>query len=155
MLHVYTYLDLGQSRNKGKHAVETILALQKSLESYQKLIRNLESQLLTAGLHSSDSGNPALELEDARAQHELISHSLQRKNAALGVSEQAALRKLINSDFLRIRMNAHALKMKLQDRLHQRKFEVELLERSYRHTSNSVFTFILPDLPVDNTIFRL
>jgi hypothetical protein len=125
------------------------LALQKSLDVYQKTMRDLESQLLSAGLHSAGSGNPAQEHEEVRAQYSLISQSLRRKKAALGVSEQAELRQLINSDFLRIQMNARALKTKLRDRLRQRKFEIELLERSYRHTSNSKFLFTYSDIIID------
>jgi len=46
----------------------------------------------------------------------------------LGVREQADLRKLQHDVFLRLRMNALALKQRLRDRLRQRKFEIKRLE---------------------------
>jgi len=53
--------------------------------------------------------------------------------------EQADLRKLQQNTFLRLRMNALALKHRLRDWLHQRKFEIEKLERSHRHSVNGIY----------------
>ena len=54
---------------------------------------------------------------------------------------------LRNDAFLRLRMNALALKQRIRDRLRQRKFEIDKLERSYRRSANGlyllVFVFIM------------
>lgn len=66
-----------------------------------------------------------------------------RKFTILGVSDQAELRLLKTNKFLQSRMNALALKHRLRDRLRQRKFEIERLERAYRRTVNGVSSLIL------------
>jgi hypothetical protein len=52
------------------------------------------------------------------------------------------LQKLKADIFLQIRMNARALKTRIRDRLRQRKFEIERLERSYRHAVNGKMNFL-------------
>ena len=99
----------------------------------------LEATLVTADL--SDIVGVSERLQDAR-QHQLrLEQGLQRKKQILGVDEQADLRKLRNDAFLRLRMNALALKQRLRDRLRQRKFEIERLERSYRRSANGEISY--------------
>lgn len=62
-----------------------------------------------------------------------------RQFAALGVTESASLVRLKQSKFLQQRMNALALKHRMRDKLRQRKFENERLERAYRRTVNGMF----------------
>lgn len=85
---------------------------------------------------SSDAADISVELEDARAHCTRISESLCRKKAALGVDQHANLMAISKSKFLHLRMNARALKRRIRDKLRQRKFELEKLERAYRHTIN-------------------
>jgi hypothetical protein len=128
---------LGQSRNQALHAINSILALEKSLTLLSENIRSLELQLMgNSILHSTDGTDVPQQLEDSRAQHARIVDSLRRKRAALGVEEHAHLTLLRQNKFLRIRMNARSLKHRIRDRLRQRKFELEKLERAYRHTVN-------------------
>jgi SOS response regulatory protein OraA/RecX len=56
--------------------------------------------------------------------------------SALGVNEKQELRGLEEDPFLRVRMNALALKQRIRDRLRHRKFEMSRMERSYRHSVN-------------------
>jgi hypothetical protein len=108
--------------------------LDQSLELQKKAIMNLEARLAREDL--DDIVGLSEQLEDAR-QHQLrLEQGLHRKKMMLGVSEQADLRKLQHNTFLRLRMNALALKQRIRDRLRQRKFEIERLERSYRRSSN-------------------
>jgi hypothetical protein len=79
------------------------------------------------------------QLQDARRHQLRLEQGLQRKKTMLGVREQADLRELQNDAFLRLRMNALALKQRLRDRLRQRKFEIEKLERSYRRSANGKY----------------
>jgi hypothetical protein len=130
-------LFLGQSRNQASHAIDSILALEKSLASLNENIRSLELQLMgNAIADSTDFSDVLQELEGSRTQHGQIVQSLYRKRVALGVDERAHLTLLCQNDFLRIRMNAQSLKQRIRDRLRQRKFELEKLERAYRHTIN-------------------
>jgi len=82
------------------------------------------------------------QLQDARAHYSRLEQGLGRKRAELGVAERANLAMLQNDAFLRLRMNALALKQRIRDRLRQRKFEIDKLERSYRRSANGLFLHI-------------
>jgi hypothetical protein len=127
---------LGQSRNQALHAINSILELEKSLALLNDNICSLESQLMRNDF--TDGSDVPQQLEGSRAQRGRIVDSLHRKRAALGVDERAHLTLLRRNDFLRIRMNARSLKRRIRDRLRQRKFEQEKLERAYRHTINGI-----------------
>lgn len=127
-------LSLGQSRNRAAKVVETILALQKTQASCDEELRKLETQLLQ-GL--GDPHDLDMRLEEMRARRACTIATIQRKHAALGLDERAQLSRLAKSKFLQLRMNARALKQRIRDRLRQRKFELDRLERSYRQTVNS------------------
>ena len=126
----------GQSRDKGKQAIEVILALQKSLDGYKKVVTDLEATLCQ-GEEDLDIVDVNIGLREAQAKISQISDTLRCRRAALGVSDKARLSRLKNDTYLRVKMNARALKKRIRDRLRQRKFELETLERSYRHTVNS------------------
>lgn len=135
--------------------MEHILALQKSLDIHNENIRALEMKLLSTGLHiSSDIADIPQQLDDARAHCTRIAEALQRKKAALGVGEHANLIAISKSKFLHLRMNARALKRRIRDRLRQRKFELEKLERAYRHTINGVLFVLIVYYPTYNCFCR-
>lgn len=125
-------IPIGQSRDQVLRAIDNVLELEKSLLLLNENILSLESQLMS---DFSGSDVPE-ELERLRAQHSRFVDSLRRKRAALGVDERAHLALLRQNNFLRIRMNARALKHRIRNRLRQRKFELEMLERAYRQTIN-------------------
>lgn len=132
---LYNHLSCvpGRSKHKGRQAVLAILTLDRSIASEGALVKKLDR------LIESGRGN-FLELseqvtETNKRLHGL--HDLRRsKLNALGVSETTQLKRLRDDVFLRSRMNALAIKQRLRDRLRQRKFEIEKLERSYRRTIN-------------------
>jgi hypothetical protein len=124
----------GQSRDQASHAINNILALEKTATVLNESIRSLESQLTRNGF--TDCFDVIQQLESSRTQRSQISDSLSRKRAVLGVDEHACLTLLRQNNFLRIRMNALSLKQRIRDRLRKRKFELERLERAYRHTIN-------------------
>lgn len=124
----------GRSKNKGKQAVEAILALEEALELQRKTISKLEALLVTSDL--TGAPNLVQQLQDACQHSCKIEIGLRQKKASLGISEQADLAKLKRDSFLRLRMNALALKQRIQDRFQQHKFEIEKFERSYRHGTN-------------------
>ncbi|KAH9912541.1 uncharacterized protein B0H18DRAFT_1088385 [Fomitopsis serialis] len=123
------------SNNRVAKMVEAILALQKSQLSYDESIRGLEEQLLV-GNSQIDYQQLDLQLSEARGKRAQIVTSIMRKRAALGVDERAQLARLTKNKYLQLQMNACALKQRIQDRLHQRKFELDRFERSYRQTTN-------------------
>lgn len=61
---------------------------------------------------------------------------LRRKEGDLGVTERQDLKKLLNSQYMRLVMNARALKLRLVQRLQHRKFEMDPVERACRRLLN-------------------
>lgn len=57
---------------------------------------------------------------------------LQCLERALGVEDHKTYHHLAQSEYIRLRMNAWAIKMRLRDRLRSRKFELDCVERSLR-----------------------
>ncbi|KAG1896097.1 uncharacterized protein F5891DRAFT_1130422 [Suillus fuscotomentosus] len=57
-------------------------------------------------------------------------------HAALGTEDKVNLEKMKKDVYLMVHLNALAVKTRIRDRLRQRKFEFERLERSYRATIN-------------------
>ena len=113
-----------------------MLELIGTIELQKKAITKLETTLAQTMLF--EIAELSEQLRDGRNHLAQLEQGLARKKRALGVGEQADLRKLQQNAFLRLRMNALALKHRLRDRLRQRKFEIEKLERSHRHSVNGM-----------------
>ena len=86
-----------------------------------------------------------LNLEELKATSTHLKKTINTKKAALSADGRLDLQKLMDDKFLRCRMNALALKQRIHDRLRQRKFELEALDRAYRSSVNrmsqSYFSF--------------
>lgn len=97
------------------------------------MVHELENAMLygTANIVDVD-----MQLSEYRGKCKRVADNIQRRKDSLGLSDQANLKDLRNNAYLRIRMNARAVKTRLRDRLRSRKFEIEKLERSYRRTIN-------------------
>lgn len=109
------------------------MTLDASIASEEAFVKQLQ-QLLTS--ERGDVVETSENLQEAKAHLKQLRASRQRKFTKLGIPDTALLNKLKNNAFLRSRMNALALKQRLRDKLRQRKFEIEKLERSYRRTVN-------------------
>ncbi|KDR65968.1 hypothetical protein GALMADRAFT_148248 [Galerina marginata CBS 339.88] len=109
-----------------------------------KTTENNENELgdYEAMLESGDyeEGLDALTLqsfiEDLQDKIKKSKKTIGNKKAKLSVDGRLNLTKLMGNEFLKIRMNALALKQRIRDRLRQRKFELEGLVRAYRNTVN-------------------
>jgi hypothetical protein len=115
----------------GHRAVQQILELQLEYSSLSSKIDGLERLLQSGHTDQADWTELRLELVDQRLRSERIHESIRRKRSILGVNERADLAKLQGSKYLQHRVNALALKTRIRDRLRQRKFELERLERAY------------------------
>ena len=128
-------------KKKSKHLanieIEGILALYKNIETYQEDISKYEIMLETGEL---ESGTTAIEIQvmltEVQGKVKKQKNIIANRKAKLSVDGRLNLEKLLNNEFLKLRMNALALKQRIRDRLRQRKFELENLERSYRKTMN-------------------
>jgi hypothetical protein len=140
---------IGRSKNIGQKAAEEIIQLQDLLRGYRKTVHDLEDTLATG---SSDDVDDILELSsglaDARQKVAHFTEVIQSKKKILGVDGRLNLQRLTTSPYIRQRVNALALKKRIRDRLRQRKFELERLERAYRQASNGkqLLHIVLPSV---------
>lgn len=133
------YYIIGRSKNKGKLAVSKVIALRKSESELKNAEAALEAQLMGEYDEDIDVSDIAEALSDIREKLTRISANIRGRIAALGATERTNLHRLMTNEYVRVRMNARALKQRIRDRLRQRKFELERLEREYRHTVNGEF----------------
>lgn len=94
-----------------------------------------------AGHPEAEAGRPEAEalqmdVEAAEAALKETKEKLHRKEGELGVTERQDLKKLLNSQYMRLVMNARALKLRLVQRLQHRKFEMDPVERACRRLLN-------------------
>lgn len=129
--------SIGRSKAKGKQAVQAVLELAESIQLQKRTITKLEATLAQTSM--VDMVDLSEQLRDAREHLKCLEHGFHRKKNALGIGERANLHTLQQDTFLRLRMNALALKQRLRNRLRQRKFEIEKLERSYRRSVNGMY----------------
>ncbi|KAF9236945.1 hypothetical protein BU15DRAFT_76430 [Melanogaster broomeanus] len=117
-----------QVKKRGQLMVETVLALSRAVVTKEAEICKLEIELtsVTTDVLLLDQC-----LQASRAQLSTMKSSLSNKIAALGIEETKQLKKLHCSPYLCCCMNARALKQRLQDRLRQRKFEIEHIEHDH------------------------
>lgn len=67
---------------------------------------------------------------------------VRRKELALGVSGRKALAQLAKSPYITARMNARALKYRAREKLRNRKFELDRVERNYHRKKTGTRSFL-------------
>lgn len=137
----FTVYFTERSANKAQKAIEEVAALHASWKAQAAFVKTLEGQL-QSGKMSVSISEFSIMLKECREHSAKAESAYRAKRNSLGVDGRLRLDKLTNDEFLSKRMNAMALKQRIRDRLRQRKFELERLERQYRHTSNGEFSSI-------------
>ena len=128
-----------QSKSVADKAIDEILVLMRNVEDYGKEIQKLETMVEEAEYpEGMDIYMVDESLVDLRVRLQKAKTAIANKQSKLGVDKRLALRNLLGNDFLRLRLNALAIKQRIRDRLRQRKFELENLERAYRSTVNQL-----------------
>lgn len=122
----------GQSQNAGKKAIEEALHLRRAVNEINARISRLEEVVSD---HHADEFLVEEAMHDLPiARNKLRSNRglLHRLEHALGVEDHKTYHHLSQSEYIQLRMNARAIKMRLRERLCSRKFEMERVERSVR-----------------------
>ena len=125
----------GRSKNVVNQAIEAILALEKRLKGAEDRAKELEN-ILAKPSATSDILDISVELTESQHTITRLSKLIRAKRGSLGASAKSRIRQLRDNEFLRVKLNARAVKIRLRERLRHRKFELERLERSYRQTVN-------------------
>ncbi|KIJ08143.1 hypothetical protein PAXINDRAFT_18694 [Paxillus involutus ATCC 200175] len=100
----------GQLKHKADEEISKIIELEKLVGAHAQMVRSLELRFISNQVHDVESFE--IKIADARSQHNNLLETLRRRREGLGVTGRAKLVAL--------------------DRLHQRKFELERIERAYR-----------------------
>jgi hypothetical protein len=129
-----------QSRDLANKVIHEVLALMSTHALYQGEMGRYE-EMMAAGDYEEgmDVTAVAIHLEELQKKSAWTAKAIQQKRASLDVDGRLSLHKLIDNKFLQVRMNALALKRRIRNRLQQRKFELDGLERAYRKSTNGVW----------------
>ncbi|KAJ7501610.1 hypothetical protein B0H11DRAFT_1713561 [Mycena galericulata] len=126
-----------RSKTRGQQAVNTVMLLRAAVKTRQEGVDRLEAAFLDAVAEErADAAIDQLRFETAKEALAKVKEKLVQKETALGVTDRQELKKLTTSQYIRLRMNARALKRRLRDRLRSRKFELDKVERSFRRLVN-------------------
>lgn len=114
-----------------------MILMRGAVKTRQAQVRELRQTFMEA-VEEEDEDAVMFQLQYEAAAEALrkLQEKLRQKEAALGVTENQALKTLSTSHYIRLRMNARALKRRLRDRLRERKFELDKVERSFRRLVN-------------------
>ncbi|KAF7338870.1 hypothetical protein MSAN_02210100 [Mycena sanguinolenta] len=123
---------LRRAKNRGEKAVNAVMLLRSAIKTREAQVEECRKKFLDAVVEEDeDAGLYEAEYDASKEALVKAQSSLRRKEQALGVDEQAELKSLAKSEYMRLRMNARALKLRLRERLRARKFELDVVERSY------------------------
>ncbi|KAH6886607.1 hypothetical protein BKA70DRAFT_1123120 [Coprinopsis sp. MPI-PUGE-AT-0042] len=127
------------SKNAGKKAIEDLMALLSLRDSYAQEITNLDERLLEGAAGALQDG-----FEDLQQAREVLvvkklrlEASITTKKSLLGVEGKENFARLMRSDFLRLKVNTHAVKSRLLASLQNRRFEMERFEKLSQMGSSS------------------
>jgi hypothetical protein len=136
-------ISTGRSKTSNDEEISKILSVEKSLVELDRSLRRMEMQLCTGNVDNLVDFN--LRLIEERAHRSRLADTLSRWKTRLGISQRTRLDQLRRNVYLQIRLDAQALKTRIRERLRQRKFEIEKLERSYRQTVNGTYVLSCTD----------
>ncbi|KAJ3793184.1 hypothetical protein GGU11DRAFT_760137 [Lentinula aff. detonsa] len=131
--------SVGQSKNAGKNAVEEALRLRKSCDASPARVAQLDAILTDTNAPLYEVAEAELELERLRPKFKKALAEVSQQERLLGVEGMAQYRHLVSSPFLQARMNALAVKTRLQrkivthteDSIKRRDPGIQRLARSY------------------------
>ncbi|KAJ7040146.1 hypothetical protein C8F04DRAFT_1254304 [Mycena alexandri] len=126
-----------RSKTGGQQAVSNIILLRGSVKTQEQLVAELRAAFVAAvEAERPEAGALKMDVATAEAALKATKDKLRRKERDLGFAEKENLRKLLKSEYMRLVMNARALKLRLIQRLQHRKFEMDPVERACRRLLN-------------------
>ncbi|KIJ37663.1 hypothetical protein M422DRAFT_177688 [Sphaerobolus stellatus SS14] len=123
-----------QSKDAGDREIERIMELRVDRDELQRRIRMLQGE--RTALNASQVETLAAIAEDivtAREEMDALTKRLCGAERSLLGQARKKLNDLKGNEFLRLRMNARALKTRIRSKIVGQKFERSRLERVYRH----------------------
>ncbi|KAI0337661.1 hypothetical protein BDW22DRAFT_1339467, partial [Trametopsis cervina] len=106
-----TRLAPRRSRNQGKKTIDAILELEKTRDTWQRVVEGLEEDLERAEDENTvDVAELTVQLYDARQRVARFSSSVQNKKQSLGLDASANLTRMKGRKYLQLRVAARSLK---------------------------------------------
>jgi len=128
-----------QSAHLANKELHDIMALLNNIERYKEQMQMYEEMFLSGKFEEGLTAFDVQDLmEDVEKQCSNAKKSVAKKREKLSIDGRLNLQRLIDNEFLQMRMNALALKQRIRDKLRYRKFELDNLVRSYQKTSNQL-----------------
>lgn len=132
----------GQTKNKGKSAVEEVIQLRKSRDAAQAHVDKLRRRIIDVSSEQWEIVTAELALEAALNVLTKARAKVFKKEGAMGITARQELCDLLKSPFLAKKMNARALKTRIRECLRGHKFELDRLEQSYRKQQSGMLPII-------------
>ena len=124
----------GQSKYAGDRALECILEMRSDITDIKEKLKELQCDHDKIDDKDEISWSASYDAISS-LQDNLTStqRKLRNMEKSLGITARQKLAKLKGDEFLRCRVNAHALKIRIRARLVAHKFERKKLEWAYKH----------------------
>ena len=127
-----------QSKNLADKLIEEIIQLKEDTDSCNKEIYKFEGMIQSGRYQDGwDVSEVRVILSELKEKCNKLERAYKSKREILGTDGRLRLDRLLGNKFLKVRINALALKKRLRTRLQQRKFELDGLERAYRKTNTN------------------
>lgn len=130
-----------QDKTLGERAVADVLRLVKARDSLIRQIADLEKKIsnLTTPLYEVTDAED--ELPNLRATLAKYQHDIIVKKKKLGVNNLQTLNRQLKNPFFATRLKALAIKSRIRERLRQRRFELQPLQRDPRRKALGMCMF--------------
>ncbi|KAG6835438.1 hypothetical protein H0H93_001459, partial [Arthromyces matolae] len=126
-----------QSKNAGEKAINELIRLRELRDDLKKRERGCDSVLQNTQTPQDIYDDTLVELDKIRDRFQEVTSKIRSKQAALGVNDRHRLEKWISNEYIGTLMKVRALKLRLREKLRARKFELDRVERSFRHQVNN------------------
>ena len=127
-----------QSKNLANKLIQEILELKDDMSGVKAELYKFETMVHTGKYDDGwEIADVRISINELKEKFTKIEKSMNTKRSTLGADGRLNLERLLGNKFLRLRVNALALKQRLRNRLQQRKFELDGLERAYRKTTTN------------------
>lgn len=132
---------IGRGGNPVKKLIEQLVDLRKAVQD------NLNEEQEVIGRVGWVSQRPGLadpgeRLATLRQYRKDLEKQIEQKCRLLGGDGEQEYRVLLTNKFLQLRLNARIIKLNIRQRLRDRKFERERLERCYRNVMNGMSSLL-------------
>ncbi|KAF9220235.1 hypothetical protein BS17DRAFT_852707 [Gyrodon lividus] len=123
-----------QLKDRAAKEISKVLTLEKSVDHHHTHVNALQQDLASPGI--VDITHLNMQIMESQNSLEQATQALILKRRSLGLIACADLKTMKKDKYLQATLNAHALKIRIQEQVCHHKFEIERLERSYRNTIN-------------------